>query len=267
MSALAAEATGRVGRVAGKVTVVTGAAMGMGRATAELFAREGAVVTLTDIDAREGEAAAAAIRDAGGRASFRPLDVSDEAAVARTWADVVGEHGRIDILVNCAGVIGPDKATHEITEAEWDALFAIDVKGVLWGTKHAVPYMIEQGGGSIVNFSSIYGLRGNDEFTAYHVAKGAVTMQTRQDAATYGTYGIRVNSVHPSTVLTPLVEGIAADFPGGIAAYEEVNTTHQSLRRLGRPEEVAYGVLYLASDEASWVTGVALPIDGGYTAR
>lgn len=255
------------GRVAGKVAIVTGAAMGMGRATAELMAREGAAVVLTDIDAAEGEAVARGIREDGGSATFRTLDVSEESAVARVWSEVVEEQGRIDILVNCAGVIGPDKPTHEITEAEWDALFAIDVKGVLWGTKHAVPHMIEQGGGSIVNFSSIYGLRGNDEFTAYHVAKGAVTMQTRQDAATYGRYGIRVNSVHPSTVLTPLVEGIAADFPGGIEAYEAVNTTHQSLRRLGRPEEVAYGVLYLASDEASWVTGVALPIDGGYTAR
>lgn len=254
-------------RVADKVAVVTGAAMGMGRATAELLAREGATVTLTDVDAGRGEAAAEAIREAGGLAEFRSLDVSDESAVERVWGEVVDRHGRIDILVNCAGVIGPDKPTHQISEAEWDALFAIDVKGVLWGTKHAVPHMIEQGGGSIVNFSSIYGLRGNEEFSAYHVAKGAVTMQTKQDAATYGKYGIRVNSVHPSTVLTPLVEGIAADFPGGIEAYEAVNTTHQSLRRLGRPEEVAYGVLYLASDEASWVTGVALPIDGGYTAR
>src|SRR5262249_30408439 len=134
-------------------------------------------------------------------------------------------------------------------------------------TKHAIPHMKRRGGGSIVNFSSIYGLVGNDEFTAYHVAKGAVTMQTRQDAATYGKDNIRVNSVHPSTVLTPLVEGIARDFDGGLPAYEAYMTANQSIRRLGRPIDVAYGVLYLASDESSWVTGVTLPIDGGYTAR
>lgn len=127
--------------------------------------------------------------------------------------------------------------------------------------------MIAQNSGSIVNFSSIYGLTGNDEFTAYHVAKGAVTMMTKQDAATYGKYNIRVNSVHPSTVLTPLVEGIAKSFPGGLSEYEKMNTTNQSIRRLGQPLDVAYGVLYFASDESSWVTGVNLPIDGGFMAR
>jgi NAD(P)-dependent dehydrogenase (short-subunit alcohol dehydrogenase family) len=173
----------------------------------------------------------------------------------------------LDILINCAGVIGVDKPTHEVTEQDWDALFAVDVKGVFLATKHAVPYLIENGGGSIVNYSSIYGLIGNDEFTPYHVAKGAVTMQTKQDAASYGKYNIRVNSVHPSTVLTPLVESIADAYPGGLPAYEKMMTAHQSIRRLGRPIEVAYAVLYLASDEAQWVTGVNLPIDGGYTAR
>ena len=127
--------------------------------------------------------------------------------------------------------------------------------------------MINAGRGSIVNFSSIYGLIGNDEFTAYHVAKGAVAMQTKQDAASYGKYNIRVNSVHPGTVLTPLVEGIANGFDGGLPAYEAKMTANQSIRRLGRPNDVAYAVLYLASDESTWVTGVNLPLDGGYTAR
>jgi NAD(P)-dependent dehydrogenase (short-subunit alcohol dehydrogenase family) len=176
-------------------------------------------------------------------------------------------HGTIDVLVNCAGVIGPDKPTHEIGEDEWDALFAVDVKGVFFATKHAVPYMIAQRSGAIVNFSSIYGVTGNEEFTAYHVAKGAVDMQTRQDAAVYGRYNIRVNSVNPSTVLTPLVEGIAKAFPGGLVEYEKVNTANQSIRRLGRPEDVAYAVLFLASDESTWITGVNLPVDGGFLAR
>ncbi|SJN09666.1 3-oxoacyl-[acyl-carrier protein] reductase [Leucobacter sp. 7(1)] len=241
--------------------------MGMGRATAELFAAEGAKVVLTDVNTAEGQKVADAINAAGGQAAFIPLNVSDEAQVSDTVARVIRQWERIDVLVNCAGVIGPDKQTHEVTEAEWDALFAIDVKGVFFLTKHVVPHMIASRAGSIVNFSSIYGLIGNDEYSPYHVAKGAVTMMTKQDAASYGVHNIRVNSVHPSTVLTPLVEGVAAAYAGGLPAYERHMTANQSLKRLGRPEDVAYAVLFLASDESSWVTGVALPVDGGYTAR
>lgn len=255
------------GRVAGKVALVTGAASGMGRATAELLAREGASVAVTDLDEGLGKETAEAIVAEGGEADFWPLDVSSEDDVRSVTTSVVERWGGLDVLVNSAGIIGVDKPTHEVTEAEWDSLFAVDVKGVFFATKHAVPHMMTRGGGSIVNFSSIYGLIGNDEFTPYHVAKGAVTMQTRQDAASYGRHGIRVNSVHPSTVLTPLVEGIANAYEGGLPAYEEMMTANQSIRRLGRPIEVAYAVLYLASDEAQWVTGVNLPIDGGYTAR
>ncbi|MEV6896564.1 SDR family oxidoreductase [Amycolatopsis sp. NPDC051372] len=251
-------------RLAGKTAIVTGASSGMGRATAELFAAEGARVALTDVDANQGAAAA---REIGAAARFHAVDVRDEKSIERAYTEIVAEFGKLDILVNCAGVIGVDKPTHEVTEAEWDALFAVDVKGVFFSTKHAVPHLIANGGGSIVNYSSIYGLVGNDEFTPYHVAKGAVTMQTRQDAAMYGKYDIRVNSVHPSTVLTPLVEGIAEAYEGGLPAYERMMTANQSLRRLGRPIDVAYAVLYLASDEAAWVTGVNLPVDGGYTAR
>ncbi|MFB2598059.1 SDR family NAD(P)-dependent oxidoreductase [Herbiconiux sp. P17] len=258
---------GRPGRLEGKVALITGAASGMGRATAELFAAEGATVAVTDFNAELGASVVSAIESSGGTARFWQMDVSRETSVASVVAAAAAEFGGLDILINCAGIIGVDKPTHEVTEEEWDALFAVDVKGVFFATKHAVPHLIERGGGSIVNFSSIYGLIGNDEFTPYHVAKGAVTMQTRQDAASYGRYNIRVNSVNPSTVLTPLVEGIAAEFPGGLFAYEEMMTANQSIRRLGRPIDVAYGVLYLASDEASWVTGVNLPMDGGYTAR
>lgn len=255
------------GRLSGKRALITGAASGMGRATAEIFALEGATVAVTDIDEAGATQVASSIMDSLGAARAWSLDVSREADVQRVVTDVAEHFGTIDVLVNCAGIIGVDAPTHEVTEADWDALFAIDVKGVFLTTKHTIPHMIRNGGGSIVNFSSIYGLIGNDEFTPYHVAKGAVTMQTRQDAATYGQYGIRVNSVHPSTVLTPLVEGIANAYPGGLPAYEQMMTAYQSIRRLGRPEEVAYAVLYLASDESEWVTGVNLPIDGGYVAR
>lgn len=255
------------GRLEGKVALITGGASGMGAATAELFAAEGASVAVTDFNASLGATVVSSITASGGVAEFYEMDVSREASVASAVSAAVDRFGGLDVLVNCAGIIGVDKPTHEVTEEEWDALFAVDVKGVFFATKHAVPHLIERGGGSIVNFSSIYGLIGNDEFTPYHVAKGAVTMQTKQDAASYGRYGIRVNSVHPSTVLTPLVEGIAAEYPGGLPAYEEMMTANQSIRRLGRPVEVAYAVLYLASDEAAWVTGVNLPLDGGYTAR
>jgi NAD(P)-dependent dehydrogenase (short-subunit alcohol dehydrogenase family) len=255
-----------MGRLDGKVAVITGAASGMGQATAELFAREGATVALTDFNAALGTTVTESIVAEGGSARFWRLDVTSEADVREVYTAIGAEFGTIDILVNCAGIIGVDKPTHELSEQEWDDLFAVDVKGVFFSTKHALPFMIAQSGGSIVNFSSIYGLIGNEEFTAYHVAKGAVAMMTKQDAAVYGKYNIRVNSVHPSTVLTPLVEGIARDFPGGLPEYEKVNTTAQSLRRLGLPIDVAYGVLYLASDESAWVTGVNLPIDGGRAA-
>lgn len=254
-------------RLDGKVAVITGAASGMGAATAELFAAEGATVVLTDLNEKAGEAVAAGIRGSGGAASFHTMNVASEESVASVYTAVGEQFGTIDVLINCAGIIGVDKPTHELDESDWDNLFAIDVKGVFFSTKHALPFMIAQRAGSIINFSSIYGLTGNDEFTAYHVAKGAVTMQTKQDAAVYGKYNIRVNSVHPSTVLTPLVEGIANAFPGGLAEYEKVNTTTQSIRRLGQPIDVAYAVLFLASDESTWVTGVNLPIDGGFMGR
>ena len=253
-------------RVQGKRAVITGAASGMGRATAELFAQEGAQVAL--LDAQDlGEEVAANIRATGGDARFFRADVTKEDDVKSAVDSAVEQFGGLDILVNCAGIVGADKPTHEVTEQEWDAVFAVDVKGVFFATKAAVPHFLSAGKGSIVNFSSIYGLVGNDEFTPYHVAKGAVNMQTKQDAATYGSHRIRVNAVNPSTVLTPLVKGIAAEYPGGLRAYEEMMTARQSLRRLGRPIDVAYSVLFLASDEADWITGVTLPVDGGYTAR
>ena len=253
-------------RLAGKVALITGAASGIGEATAQLFAEEGAEVALADRDHAKGQDAATRIANIG-KAGFWRMDVTDEAQVREAVDDIVGSFGKLDVLVNCAGVIGVDKPTHEVTEAELDAVLAVDVKGVFFVSKASLPHMIRNGGGSIVNLSSIYGLIGNDEFTPYHVAKGAVTMQTRQDAATYGKYRIRVNSIHPSTVLTPLVEQVAAEFPGGLPAYEAMMTSSQSLRRLGTPRDIGYAALYLASDESCWVTGVSLPVDGGYTAR
>lgn len=250
-------------RLEGKVAIITGASAGMGKATAELFAREGAKVAVTDIDIAGGEAVVNAIREAGGEATFFKLDVSKEADCKEVTKAVVEKYGKLDILINNAGVTGVDKPTHELTEDEWDFVFNVDVKGVFFMTKHAVPFMKKNGKGAIVNFSSIYGLVGSRELTPYHAAKGAVTLMTKKDALTYAKDHIRVNSVHPGTIKTPLVQNLIDNDP----AYEEKQLRLHPIGYLGNPIDVAYAVLFLASDEARFVTGAQLAIDGGYTAQ
>jgi len=256
-----------VGRVEGKVTVVTGGALGIGRAICELFAQEGAIVAVTDVLEPQGDAVAAAIREGGGQARFWRMDVSREADVRETLAAIHAHYGRIDILVNNAGVAGADKPPHAITEAEWDAVFAVDVKGVFFCTKHVVPLMKAAGGGSIVNLSSIYGAVGAPDIPPYHAAKGAVRLMTKTDAIFYASDGIRVNSVHPGTIMTELVEEMARNAPEGYERYMEGRCAIHPIGHPGEPLDVAYGVLYLASDEAKFVTGAELYIDGGYTAQ
>ena len=254
-------------RLSGKTALVTGSSQGIGAEVARRLAEEGADVVV-NYRSHPDEAAAVAngIRQLGRRCAVLQADLARVEEVRNLVTASVAQLGRLDILVNNAG-IEKNASFTDVSEQDYDAILDVNAKGVFFATKHAIPHMIAAGRGSIVNFSSIYGLIGNDEFTPYHVAKGAVSMQTKQDAASYGRYGIRVNSVHPSTVRTPLVEGIAAAYPGGIEAYERMMTANQSIRRLGRPIEVAYAVLFLASDESQWVTGVNLPVDGGYTAR
>lgn len=256
-----------MGRVTGKVAVVTGGAKGIGRAICELFAQEGARVAITDIEDEAGEALAARIRASGGQARYWRMDVSREDSVRQTLAAIHATWGRLDILVNNAGVAGADKPPHEISEAEWDAVFAVDVKGVFFCTKHCVPYMRAQGGGSIVNLSSIYGLVGAPDIPPYHAAKGAVRLMTKTDAIFYARDNIRVNSVHPGTIITELVEEMARNSPEGYEAYMQGRAAIHPIGHPGEPLDVAYGVLYLASDEAKFVTGAELVIDGGYTAQ
>jgi NAD(P)-dependent dehydrogenase (short-subunit alcohol dehydrogenase family) len=232
-----------------------------------LFAQEGAHVAITDIEDEAGEALAARIRASGGQARYWHMDVSREDSVRQTLAAIHAAWGRLDILVNNAGVAGADKPPHEISEAEWDAVFAVDVKGVFFCTKHAVPYMRTQGGGSIVNLSSIYGLVGAPDIPPYHAAKGAVRLMTKTDAIFYARDNIRVNSVHPGTIVTELVEEMARNSPEGYEAYMQGRAAIHPIGHPGEPLDVAYGVLYLASDEAKFVTGAELVIDGGYTAR
>ncbi len=256
-----------MGRVENKVALVTGGALGIGRAICELFAREGAAVAVTDILEAEGQAVVDAITAAGGKAAFWRMDVAQEASVRQTVAAIAAHFGRIDILVNNAGISGADKPPHEISEEEWDAVFAVDVKGAFFCTKHVVPLMLAQGGGSIVNISSIYGAIGSADVPPYHAAKGAVRLMTKTDAMYYARHGIRVNSVHPGTIMTELVRGMAQNAPEGYEAYMEGRNRIHPIGHPGEPIDVAYGVLYLASDEARFVTGSELYIDGGYTAQ
>lgn len=250
-------------RLEGKVAIITGSSEGMGKATALLFAKNGAKVAITGRTEETGEEVAKEIRDSGGEAQYFKLDVSKEENCKNVVDEVVKKWGKLDILVNNAGVTGVDKPTHELTNEEFDFVLNIDLKGVFFMTKYAIPKMKENKSGSIVNFSSIYGLVGSRELTAYHAAKGAVTLLTKKDAITYGPDNIRVNSVHPGTILTPLVQKLADEDP----EYEEKQLKLHPLGRLGKPEEVANAVLFLASDEASFITGAQLTIDGGYTAQ
>ena len=256
-----------MGRVDNKVAIVTGGALGIGRATCLLLAREGAAVAVTDILDEQGQAVVEEIRREGGRVAYWHLDVSKEREVEQTFAAIKAEFGAIQILVNNAGISGADRPPHEITEAEWDAIFAVDVKGVFFCTKHAVPAMRAAGGGSIVNLSSIYGLIGSADVPPYHAAKGAVRLMTKTDAIFYARDNIRVNSVHPGTIMTELVAEMARNSPEGYEQYMEGRNRIHPIGHPGEPIDVAYGILYLASDEAKFVTGAELVIDGGYTAQ
>lgn len=250
-------------RVEDKVVIVTGAALGIGRTTCLLLAKENAKVAVTDVHDKEGLELVEEITLAGGNAKFWHLDVADEKQVKQVYADVSQEFGRLDASVNNAGIAGVDKPTHELTEQEWDAVMDVNVKGVFFCTKHAIPYMKQSGGGSIVNISSIYGMVGAGDIPHYHASKGAVRLMAKNDALIYAKDKIRVNSVHPGFIWTPLVEDLGKDTPG---FREQLDSLHP-LGHIGEPLDIAYGILYLISDESKFVTGSELVIDGGYTCK
>ena len=255
-------------RLEGKVALISGAAsgvegdlMGFGGAAARLFAREGAKVVLTDIKQESGQQTAAQINESGGEATFLRLDVTNE----QDWIDAVratvSSYSRLDILVNNAGT-GARYTVEETTEEVWDTQMNIHAKGTFLGTKHAIPEMRKVGGGSIINVSSIYGLVGSDTSTAYHAAKGAIRLFTKSAAIQYAKENIRVNSVHPGYALTPLTQRGYAN-----PEYLEQIRSKIPMGRVGTADDIAYGMLYLASDESSFVTGSELVIDGGTTAQ
>lgn len=254
-------------RVKNKVVIVTGGGLGIGQAACLLLAKEGAKVAVTDINDQAGQAVVHEIEKEGGTASYWRMDTGNEQEVKQVFAEVKQMFGKIDVLVNNAGIAGVNKPTHEITEAEWDALMRVNVKGVFFGTKHVIPYLLENKGGSIINISSIYGIVSAPDVPAYHASKGAVRLMSKTDALLYAKDNIRVNSIHPGYIWTPLVENFGKQYPGGMDAFiRQLNELHP-LGHAGEPDDIAYGIVYLASDESKFVTGSELVIDGGYTAR
>lgn len=253
-------------RVKDKVVVVTGGAAGIGKATCMLLAKEGAKVAITDINNDEGQAIAQSIKNSGGEAEYWHLDVSKESEVEHVFTEVCQQWKKIDVLVNNAGISGVNKPTHEITEVEWNTLMAINVNGVFFCTKHAIPAMIAAGGGSIINLSSIYGLVGAPDSPPYHASKGAVRLMSKTDAMLYAKHKIRVNSVHPGFIWTPMVENHLKQ-QGDVEALRQELDRLNPIGHIGEPDDIAYGILYLASDESKFVTGSELVIDGGFTAR
>lgn len=253
-------------RLANKVVAITGGAVGLGRAMALRMAGEGASVAILDILDEEGAALADQLTKDGRAAAFWRCNVASEAEIQATLNAVVQRFGRLDVLVNNAGVAGVNKPTHEITEAEWDWVQAINVKGVFFGTKHAIPHLRAAGGGSIINLSSIYGLVGGPDVPAYHASKGAVRLMTKTDAMLYAPDRIRVNSIHPGFIWTPMVEAHLNSL-GDLEEGRRAVAALHPLGHIGEPDDVAWGAVYLASDEARFVTGSELVIDGGYTAH
>ncbi len=259
-----------MGRVQGKVAIVTGGSTGLGKATCLLLASEGAKVAVTDIQDEMGRGVAEEIEGIGGSAEYYHMDVTSEDEISRVCAGVFDRFGSIDILVNNAGITGAPKPTHEITIAEWDQILNVDARGVFLCTKHAVPYMIRGGGGSIVNISSVYGIVGGMDVPPpflYHAAKGAVRLMTKSDALCYAKDKIRVNSVHPGWLWTPMLEEVGKNATEGPEEFHRRILSHVPLGHYGEPSDVAYGVLYLASDESKFSTGTELVIDGGFIAQ
>jgi NAD(P)-dependent dehydrogenase (short-subunit alcohol dehydrogenase family) len=249
-------------RLEGKVALISGGARGMGAEAGRLFAKEGAKVVLGDVLETEGKTTVEEIRAAGGEATFVRLDVTSES----DWAGAVTEaerwYGKLDVLVNNAGIGGGNRI-EDTTLADWERIMAVNSTGVFLGTRAVIPAMRRAGGGSIVNISSQLGLVGTDNSSPqYQASKGAVRLLTKATAIQYAKDGIRANSVHPGPIVTAMTERRRAD-----PETYRLTVSRIPLGRYGQPQEVALGVLYLASDEASFVTGSELVIDGGWTAQ
>jgi cyclopentanol dehydrogenase len=246
-------------RVAGKVALVTGGARGQGAAHGELLAEEGASVVIVDVRDDLGEEHAEALRGRGLEVQYRHLDVSESAQWTELVAFAEEKYGKLDVLVNNAGIVSMAGVVDE-EEKDWSNVIAVNQTGVWLGMKYAIPAMRRARGGSIINTSSIWGIVGAEDYIAYQASKGAVTLMTKSAAITYAMEGIRVNSIVPGLVMTPMAE----------EEGEESNNAVIALTPMGRgaqAREISYGVLFLASDESSFMTGSELVIDGGFLAQ
>jgi NAD(P)-dependent dehydrogenase (short-subunit alcohol dehydrogenase family) len=257
-----------VNRVQGKVAIITGGALGIGRACAIRLAEEGARVVVTDIKEEEGRQVVEEIKSSGGEAIFIRHDVAGEDEWKRVVNSTLQTYGRLDILVNNAG-IGKTTNVEESTLEDWRFLMSINLDGVFLGTKYAIQAMKKGGnGGSIINMSSILGIVGEATAASYNASKGAVRIFTKSAAlhCARSGYNIRVNSIHPGYIVTPMVQ-TAMEAGGNSEAMQKYLEGLHPVGHLGEPDDIAYGVLYLASDEAKFITGTELVIDGGYTAQ
>lgn len=251
-------------RLADKVAIITGSAGGMGKVAAELFAKEGASVLVTDVAAREGEETAQAIRDAGGRAVFVKANVAQEDEVKHMVNVAIEEFGRVDILYNNAGIMpGDDTSVTETSEATWDRVMDVNLKSTFFCAKYTVPHMLKQGKGSIINVASFVAFMGcTVPQDAYTASKGGMLSLTKSFAIQYGRQGIRCNAICPGPIETPLLRTLWTS--------EEVRNLRLDripLGRFGEPNDIVYMALYLASDESSWTTGAWLMVDGGISSN
>jgi len=252
-------------RLLKKVAIITGATSGIGAATARLFLDEGALVVLADLNETKDARLRDALVQRRDQAEFVRTDVLDESAVSAAVARAVAKWGRLDVAVACAGILGQGSDV-DLTQAAWDRIMAVNARGAFFLTKHAVPEMVKGKGGSIVNISSTYGIVGVPGFAAYCASKGAVRMLTKSTAIEHAAQGVRANSIHPGAIDTPMLQDV-------INTSEDPEATRtwlsgqQPTGRLGQPEDIAWGCVYLASAEARFVNGAELVIDAGFVAR
>lgn len=261
-----AQSAHRPGRVAGKVALITGAASGLGAATAKRLAAEGATVVLSDIDEARGETLAAALRDSGAVAEFHRLDVSNEAGWQQIIDRIDEQFGTLDVLVNNAGISQSEQPIIGQSLADWRLVMSINLDGVFLGMRAAAPLMARSGGGSVINLASVLGKTGLPNASAYCASKGGVTLLTKSAALEWAELGMRVNSVHPGFIDTPMVADVLHTAPDGNEKRVQLMAAH-ALGRFGEAREIADAILFLASDEASFMTGSELVVDGGYTAH
>ncbi len=253
-----------MGRLAGKVAVITGGASGIGAACSRLFAQEGAKVVIADIQEPTDPALAKAIKTNEASFTFIKTDVMKEEDVAAAIALAESKWGRLDATVACAGVSGQGSDV-SLSQDEWDTIMAINARGVFFVHKHAIPAMLKSGGGSLTNISSAYGMIGAAGFAAYCASKGAVRLLTKSTAIEHAREGIRCNSIHPGVIETPMLHAIY-DGTEDPEATRQLFEAQQPSGRTGRPDDIAWGCVYLASDEAAFVNGAELSIDGGIVA-